>query len=77
MSGVTKQVVMHAALAIQQHGVTFIGGHPMAGSHNRGVTAGRANLFENAFYLLVPGRTNQGSRFNGCKHCYKRLTSNG
>lgn len=59
--GSTKQVVMHAALAIQQHGVTFIGGHPMAGSHKSGVTAGRANLFENAFYLLVPGRTNQAA----------------
>ncbi|WP_434431951.1 prephenate dehydrogenase [Lactiplantibacillus paraplantarum] len=53
--GSTKQVVMRAARALQERGVTFVGGHPMAGSHKSGVTAGRANLFENAFYFLVPG----------------------
>jgi len=53
--GSTKQTVLKAARTLQQRGVTFIGGHPMAGSHKSGVTAGRANLFENAFYFLVPG----------------------
>ncbi|KZT83703.1 Prephenate dehydrogenase [Lactiplantibacillus plantarum] len=59
--GSTKQVVMRAGHALQQQGVSFIGGHPMAGSHKSGVTAGRANLFENAFYFLVPGRTDQAA----------------
>ncbi|MGP4116301.1 prephenate dehydrogenase [Levilactobacillus zymae] len=53
--GSTKQTVLRAAKPLQQRGVTFIGGHPMAGSHKSGVTAGRADLFENAFYFLVPG----------------------
>ena len=53
--GSTKQSIARAARELQQRGVTFIGGHPMAGSHKSGVMAGRANLFENAFYFLVPG----------------------
>ncbi|BDR57106.1 prephenate dehydrogenase [Xylocopilactobacillus apis] len=53
--GSTKDKIMDAALPLQQKGITFIGGHPMAGSHKSGAIAGRANLFENAFYFLVPG----------------------
>ncbi|KRN08628.1 prephenate dehydrogenase [Liquorilactobacillus mali] len=51
--GSTKQTVLKAAKELIQPNVTFIGGHPMAGSHKAGVTAGRADLFENAFYFLV------------------------
>lgn len=53
--GSTKQTVVQAAAGLEANGVTFIGGHPMAGSHKSGVTAGRPDLFENAFYMLVPG----------------------
>ena len=33
---------------------SFIGGHPMAGSHETGVGAARADLFEHAMCLLTP-----------------------
>lgn len=52
--GSTKQTVMQAARVLTQRGVTFIGGHPMAGSHKSGVQAGRADLIENAYYFLLP-----------------------
>ncbi|KRM96766.1 prephenate dehydrogenase [Liquorilactobacillus aquaticus DSM 21051] len=55
--GSTKQEVLKAAIPLQKKGITFIGGHPMAGSHKTGVTAGRADLFENAFYFLVNTET--------------------
>lgn len=55
--GSTKQAVSKAAEELVQPTVTFIGGHPMAGSHKMGVTAGRADLFENAFYFLVAPKT--------------------
>lgn len=52
-AGSTKTQIVHKATAFNQKGVTFIGGHPLAGSHKSGVAAANARLFENAFYVLV------------------------
>ncbi|MFC0523159.1 prephenate dehydrogenase [Pontibacillus salicampi] len=51
-----KKPIMEAANHLSNPHIRFVGGHPMAGSHKHGVEAARAHLFENAFYLLVPGR---------------------
>ncbi|MFC6179936.1 prephenate dehydrogenase [Lactiplantibacillus daowaiensis] len=59
--GSTKQTVLQAARPLQQQGITVIGGHPMAGSHKAGIQAGRADLFENAYYFLVPGLAPQAA----------------
>lgn len=53
-TGSTKEKTVKKASILKDKGVTFIGGHPMAGSHKSGVTAARVILFENAFYLLTP-----------------------
>ncbi len=39
-----------------KYGFTFIGGHPMAGSHNSGFKYSRSNLFQGAPMVLVPPR---------------------
>lgn len=54
-AGSTKAKIVETASCLTEKGRTFIGGHPMAGSHKSGVTAAKAILFENAFYLLTPG----------------------
>ncbi|HHT48680.1 MAG TPA: prephenate dehydrogenase/arogenate dehydrogenase family protein, partial [Firmicutes bacterium] len=36
-------------------GVHYVGGHPMAGSEQSGITAADPFLFQNAVYLLTPG----------------------
>lgn len=50
-TGSTKKTIMEAAKNLD---CTFIGGHPMAGSHKSGVEAAKEVLFENAFYVLTP-----------------------
>jgi prephenate dehydrogenase len=40
----------------RKYGFTFIGGHPMAGSHNSGFKYSRSNLFQGAPMVLVPAR---------------------
>ncbi len=53
-TGSTKRTIVEAANGLKKKGITFIGGHPMAGSHKSGVSAAKEILFENAFYLLTP-----------------------
>jgi prephenate dehydrogenase len=38
----------------EKYGFTFVGGHPMAGSHNAGFKNSRASLFKGASMILVP-----------------------
>jgi prephenate dehydrogenase len=52
--GSTKKRIVEQASCLTEKGVSFIGGHPMAGSHKSGVEAARSHLFENAFYILTP-----------------------
>ncbi|WP_170007470.1 prephenate dehydrogenase [Bacillus fonticola] len=57
--GSTKRQVMEAAKPLQNNGVTFIGGHPMAGSHKSGIQAARDHLFENAIFVLTPSSSGE------------------
>lgn len=51
----TKRVVCAACFPIAaEHGITFLGGHPMAGNHNSGFKYARSNLFHNAPMVIVP-----------------------
>jgi prephenate dehydrogenase len=54
--GSVKSVIQAAAeKAFRSHGV-FIGGHPMAGSEGSGIAHADPLLFQNAVYVLCPGR---------------------
>lgn len=56
-TGSTKSPIMKAAVRLQEKGLTFIGGHPMAGSHKSGIAAAKGHLFENAYYVLTPSES--------------------
>ncbi len=51
----TKTVICRNCFPIaRKYGFTFVGGHPMAGSHNSGFKYSRSNLFQGAPMVLVP-----------------------
>jgi len=54
--GIKKEVCRRCFPVAQKYGFTFIGGHPMAGSHNSGFKYSRSNLFQGAPMVLVPDR---------------------
>ena len=53
-AGSTKAEICRVAHEALPEGVTFIGGHPMAGSEQTGVEYARADLFDRATYALTP-----------------------
>lgn len=51
----TKRVVCAACFALaERYGFTYLGGHPMAGTHNSGLKYARANLYHGAPMVIVP-----------------------
>ena len=54
--GTKTEVCSRCFPVAQKYGFTFIGGHPMAGSHNSGFKYSRSNLFQGAPMVLVPAK---------------------
>ena len=54
--GVKQQVCDRCFPLAKQHGFTFMGGHPMAGTQFSGFKYSRANLFQGQPMVLVPHR---------------------
>ena len=52
--GIKKQICEVGFALAETYGFTFIGGHPMAGSHYSGFKYSRSNLFQGAPMVLVP-----------------------
>jgi len=52
--GVKRVVCQRCFPIAEKYGFTFVGGHPMAGSHKAGFKNSRANLFYGAPMVLVP-----------------------
>ena len=51
----TKRKVCSLCFPIaEKYGLTYLGGHPMAGTHNSGFKYSRANMFHNAPMVIVP-----------------------
>ena len=52
--GIKEEVCRRCFSLAQTNGFTFVGGHPMAGSHFSGFKYSRSNLFQGAPMVLVP-----------------------
>ena len=52
--GVKRTVCERMFALADEHGFTFVGAHPMAGSHKDGFKNSRADLFSGASMILVP-----------------------
>lgn len=52
--GIKKDICRRCFPVAKEYGFTFIGGHPMAGSHFSGFKYSRSNLFQGAPMVLVP-----------------------
>lgn len=54
--GIKQEVCRRCFPVAEKYGFTFVGGHPMAGSHFSGFKYSRSNLFQGAPMVLVPPR---------------------
>ena len=52
--GVKREVCQGCFPLAEQYGFTFVGGHPMAGTHFSGFKYSRSNLFQGAPMVIVP-----------------------
>ncbi|MCR8925698.1 prephenate dehydrogenase [Priestia megaterium] len=66
--GSTKGEIMKAAEALNKKRISFIGGHPMAGSHTSGAVNARADLFCSARYILTPFENEQKEKIDALMH---------
>ena len=67
-TGSTKGSIMEAASPLIKKGITYIGGHPMAGSHKSGISAAKEHLLENAYYILTPESKTEESAIERLRH---------
>jgi prephenate dehydrogenase len=68
----TKRQIVQAAGTLPE-GVSFVGGHPMAGSEKDGCRALDERLFEQAVYVLTPVKGGDPSALDTMKKLVRRL----
>ncbi len=66
--GIKTEVCNRCFPIAEKYGFTFVGGHPMAGSHNSGFKYSRSNLFQGAPMVLVPPRFDDVELLERCKN---------
>ena len=69
LCGVKEEICRSCFSLAEEYDFTFVGGHPMAGSHNSGFKASRSNLFQGAPMVLVPPRFDDIQLLQRVKDC--------
>lgn len=65
--GIKQEICSRCFPLAEKHGFTFVGGHPMAGTHFSGFKYSRSNLFQGAPMVLVPPRYDNMDLLNQVK----------
>jgi prephenate dehydrogenase len=73
VGSVKAEVVRELESLANKFGAHFIGGHPMAGAEKSGVTAARANLFEDAICVLTPTKKSSATAVRKLDQFWKIL----
>lgn len=71
-----KSSIISTAKKLSNNNLTFIGGHPMAGSHKKGIQAAKGHLFENAIYVLTPSIGSTSDKVDALKDVLVNTKSN-
>lgn len=69
--GIKAEICAVGFSIAEKYGFTFIGGHPMAGSHFSGFKYSRSNLFQGAPMVLVPQIFDDPELFERAKEALK------
>jgi prephenate dehydrogenase len=72
--GSTKAAIVQRLSALPGR-VAFIGGHPIAGSEQRGITAADPDLFDGSLCILTPAARTSGVALSRVKRLWARLAS--
>ena len=72
-SGVKRSVCDKINPVAKEHGFTFIGGHPMAGTQFWGFGSSRASLFKGASMILTPHGVSDIAVLDNAKHFFLSL----
>ena len=65
--GIKEDICNRCFPLAEKYGFTFVGGHPMAGSHYSGFKYSRSNLFQGAPMVIVPPRFDDPELFQRVK----------
>lgn len=72
-AGSVKSTVHAVTAQALRPGVSFIGGHPMAGSDRSGFSNASPILFENAYYFLTPGESHRAEHLQKLQALVRRI----
>lgn len=72
----TKEEIVEESEKLLPDNVSFIGGHPLAGSEREGVLGASPDLFRNAFYVLTPTEKTDSEAFLRLHSFLKKIGAN-
>jgi prephenate dehydrogenase len=73
VGSVKASVVKEFERIVARAGAHFIGSHPMAGAEKTGVSAARADLFENAVCVVTPTKRSNRAALNRVEQFWKSV----